>query len=117
MTQGPFSRPRYRLPPSELVAWGVTPVLRYDALGRLYRTDLPNGTFSKVVFDGGSKPRTIQTTRSQGSAAASANRGAAAARCARPCARSARAVTEAITPTLPPNAEGRRKSSTSATSR
>ena len=36
---------------TELVDWGVTPVLRYDALGRLTRTDLPNGTFSKVVFD------------------------------------------------------------------
>jgi len=36
---------------TELVAWGVTPVLRYDALGRLIRTDLPNGTFSKVAFD------------------------------------------------------------------
>jgi RHS repeat-associated protein len=36
---------------TELVEWGVTPVLRYDALGRLSRTDLPNGTFSKVVFD------------------------------------------------------------------
>ena len=35
----------------DLVEWGVTPVLRYDALGRLIRTDLPNGTFSKVVFD------------------------------------------------------------------
>jgi YD repeat-containing protein len=33
------------------VEWGVTPVLRYDALGRLTRTDLPNGTFSRVVFD------------------------------------------------------------------
>jgi RHS repeat-associated protein len=36
---------------TELVEWGVTPVLRYDALGRLTRTDLPNGTFSKVEFD------------------------------------------------------------------
>jgi RHS repeat-associated protein len=36
---------------TELVEWGVTPVLRYDALGRLIRTDLPNGTFSKVEFD------------------------------------------------------------------
>jgi RHS repeat-associated protein len=36
---------------TELVEWGVTPVLRYDPLGRLVRTDLPNGTFSKVVFD------------------------------------------------------------------
>ncbi len=31
--------------------WGVTSILRYDPLGRLIRTDLPNGTFSKVVFD------------------------------------------------------------------
>ncbi len=30
---------------------GVTPILRYDPLGRLIRTDLPNGTFSRVVFD------------------------------------------------------------------
>ena len=36
---------------AELVEWGVTPVLRYDAVGRLIRTDLPNGTFSRVVFD------------------------------------------------------------------
>ncbi|MGK4001461.1 hypothetical protein WMF31_02470 [Sorangium sp. So ce1036] len=36
---------------AELVEWGVTPILRYDPLGRLIRTDLPNGTFSKVVFD------------------------------------------------------------------
>ena len=31
----------------ELVEWGVTPILRYDPLGRLIRTDHPNGTFSK----------------------------------------------------------------------
>jgi YD repeat-containing protein len=36
---------------TELVEWGVTPILRYDALGRLIRTDNPNGTFSKVEFD------------------------------------------------------------------
>ena len=36
---------------AELVEWGVTPVFRYDTLGRLTRTDLPNGTFSKVEFD------------------------------------------------------------------
>jgi RHS repeat-associated protein len=35
----------------ELVEWGVTPILRYDPLGRLIRTDNPNGTFSKVEFD------------------------------------------------------------------
>src|SRR5690606_32550450 len=27
------------------------PLLRYDPLGRLIRTDQPNGTFAKVVFD------------------------------------------------------------------
>lgn len=36
---------------TDLVEWGVTPIMRYDALGRLIRTDNPNGTFSKVVFD------------------------------------------------------------------
>lgn len=35
----------------ELVEWGVTPVLHYDPLGRLVRTDLPDGTYTKVVFD------------------------------------------------------------------
>lgn len=34
-----------------LVVVGVTAILRYDPLGRLIRTDLPNGTFSKVDFD------------------------------------------------------------------
>ncbi|HEX8108457.1 MAG TPA: RHS repeat-associated core domain-containing protein [Kofleriaceae bacterium] len=35
----------------ELVEWGVTPILRYDPLGRLIRTDQPNGTFARVDFD------------------------------------------------------------------
>ena len=35
----------------ELVEWGVTPILRYDSLSRLIRTDFPNGTFSSVEFD------------------------------------------------------------------
>ena len=35
----------------EIVEQGVTPVLRYDPLGRLVGTDLPNGTLSSVVFD------------------------------------------------------------------
>jgi RHS repeat-associated protein len=35
----------------ELVEWGVTPILRYDPLGRLIRTDNPNGTLSRVEFD------------------------------------------------------------------
>ena len=36
---------------TDLVNWGVTPILRYDPLGRLVRTDLPNGTYTKSVFD------------------------------------------------------------------
>jgi RHS repeat-associated protein len=36
---------------AELVECGVTPVLHYDPLGRLIRTDNPDGTFSKIQFD------------------------------------------------------------------
>jgi len=36
---------------SDLASSGVTPIMRYDALSRLIRTDFPNGTFSTVVFD------------------------------------------------------------------
>lgn len=35
----------------ELVHRGVTPILRYDPLGRVVRTDLPDGTFARVAFD------------------------------------------------------------------
>lgn len=35
----------------DLVAWGVTPVFHYDPLGRKERTDHPNGTYSRVVYD------------------------------------------------------------------
>ncbi len=35
----------------ELVEWGVTPILRYDPLGRLVRADLPDGSFRRVDFD------------------------------------------------------------------
>ena len=35
---------------AELVEQGVTPILDYDPLGRLIRTDFPNGTFSTVEF-------------------------------------------------------------------
>lgn len=35
----------------ELVESGVTPILFYDAPGRLIRTELPDGTFSKTEFD------------------------------------------------------------------
>ena len=34
-----------------LVEWGVTPLMRYDPLGRLIRTDFPDGTFATVDFD------------------------------------------------------------------
>jgi len=36
---------------ADIVESGVTPVLRYDPLGRLIRTDLPDGTHTKAVFD------------------------------------------------------------------
>ena len=35
-----------------LATVGVTPILHYDPLSRLIRTDLPNGTFSTVAFTG-----------------------------------------------------------------
>jgi len=35
----------------ELVETGVTPVLFYDSLGRLIKTEFPDQTFSKVEFD------------------------------------------------------------------
>jgi RHS repeat-associated protein len=34
----------------ELVHFGVTPILHYDPLGRLVRTDHPDGTLERVVF-------------------------------------------------------------------
>ena len=34
----------------EMVEQGVTPLLHYDPLGRLVRTDFPDGTFTKVAF-------------------------------------------------------------------
>ena len=35
---------------TELVEYGVTPIIYYDALGRNIKTDLPDGTFTKVEF-------------------------------------------------------------------
>jgi YD repeat-containing protein len=35
---------------ADLVAWGVTPFLRHDPLGRLVRTDFPDGTLARVEF-------------------------------------------------------------------
>lgn len=34
-----------------IVEWGVTPILRHDPLGRLIRTDHPDGTHERVDFD------------------------------------------------------------------
>ncbi|WP_438029770.1 SpvB/TcaC N-terminal domain-containing protein [Sorangium sp. So ce233] len=42
-------RPEYD-PEEELAQWGVTPILRYDPLGRAIRVDLPNGTSRRVEF-------------------------------------------------------------------
>src|SRR5207249_1427621 len=36
---------------TELVEWGVTPILHYDPIGRNIQTDLPNGTLRRVEFD------------------------------------------------------------------
>jgi RHS repeat-associated protein len=35
----------------ELVERGVSPTIHYDSLGRIIRTDFPDGTFSQVKFD------------------------------------------------------------------
>lgn len=35
----------------ELVERGVTPIIYYDAVGRNIKTEMPNGTFSRVAFD------------------------------------------------------------------
>ncbi|ESS71643.1 mono(ADP-ribosyl)transferase SpvB [Methyloglobulus morosus KoM1] len=35
----------------ELVETGVTPILYYDAMGRLIKTELPDGTLSRTKFD------------------------------------------------------------------
>ncbi len=33
-----------------LIHWGVSPFIYYDAIGRAVRTDMPDGTFTKVEF-------------------------------------------------------------------
>ncbi|WP_310555544.1 SpvB/TcaC N-terminal domain-containing protein [Flavobacterium sp.] len=35
----------------ELVETGVTPIMYYDAAGRLIKTEMPDDTFTKIVFD------------------------------------------------------------------
>ena len=36
---------------AELVETGVTPIMYYDALGRLTKIESPDGSFSKIIFD------------------------------------------------------------------
>jgi len=46
-----FSATEHRFDPNEAAREvGVTPVIYYDAVGRLIRTELPDGTFSRVEF-------------------------------------------------------------------
>lgn len=46
-----FSETEHRFDPTEATSGaGVTPVMYYDAMGRLIRTELPNGSFSRVEF-------------------------------------------------------------------
>ncbi|QRM90339.1 hypothetical protein FG167_14205 [Lacinutrix sp. WUR7] len=33
-----------------IIEWGVSPFIHYDAIGRVYQTDMPDGTFTKVEF-------------------------------------------------------------------
>jgi len=47
-----FSTSRKYENDSRLVEIGVTPFMHYDPVGRVVRTDFPNGTFSKVEFNG-----------------------------------------------------------------
>lgn len=35
----------------DLAQWGITPILTYDPLSRLIRTDFPDGTLSRIEFD------------------------------------------------------------------
>ncbi|MDR4470934.1 MAG: hypothetical protein MRJ68_21995, partial [Nitrospira sp.] len=46
-----FSDTHHMETEAALVERGVTPVLRYDPLSRLIRTDLPDGSFTLVIFD------------------------------------------------------------------
>jgi RHS repeat-associated protein len=46
-----FSVTHYYEDFKELVETGVTPIMYYDAMGRAIKTEMPDGTFSKVEFD------------------------------------------------------------------
>lgn len=45
-----FSRTHDWETDENLVNWGVTPVIHYDAIGRPVRVDLPNGTFRRTEY-------------------------------------------------------------------
>jgi RHS repeat-associated protein len=46
-----FSQTEHRFDPTEAESGiGVTPVMYYDAVGRLMRTEMPDGTFSRVEY-------------------------------------------------------------------
>jgi RHS repeat-associated protein len=48
----PFFSPTHHMETeAALVEHGVTPVLHYDPLSRLIRTDLPDGSFTQIIFD------------------------------------------------------------------
>ena len=46
-----FSATSQYEPEDDLCRYGVTPLMTYDPLGRLIRTDFPDGTTSRVEFD------------------------------------------------------------------
>ena len=50
-------------PEAEFREQGVSPVFQYDPAGRLVRTDLPNGTFSRTEIAHGCCGPTTSTTR------------------------------------------------------
>ena len=59
----------------QLVEWGVTAIYRYDPLGRRVRTDHPDGTISRVVFDAWSQESWDENDCVEGSAWLEARRG------------------------------------------
>ncbi len=46
-----FSATHLYEPEAELTQYGVTPIMHYDAPGRLIKTEFPDGTLSRVEFD------------------------------------------------------------------
>lgn len=46
-----YSTTHHYEPETELTRYGISPFLHYDALGRVIRTDSPDGSFTSVAFD------------------------------------------------------------------